>query len=90
MSTVGDLYAERQGYFRQNGLKVDVKPGGPEHDALKELELGHAQFGVASADQVLRAGQGVAWSSSWPSSSRSTRCTGSTGQTAPRSPVQRT
>jgi len=55
VSTVGDLYAERQGYFRQNGLQVNVKPGGPEHDALKELELGHAQFGVASADQVLRA-----------------------------------
>jgi NitT/TauT family transport system substrate-binding protein len=54
-STVGDLYAERQGYFRQGGLKVNVKPGGPEFDALKELELGHSQFGVASADQVLRA-----------------------------------
>ncbi len=55
VSTVGDLYAERQGYFRQAGLTVEVKPGGPEFDALKELELGHAQFGVASADQVLRA-----------------------------------
>jgi NitT/TauT family transport system substrate-binding protein len=55
VSSVGDLYAERRGYFQQAGLKVDVKPGGPEFDALKELELGHAQFGVASADQVLRA-----------------------------------
>lgn len=55
VSTVGDLYAERHGYFRESSLKVNVKPGGPEHDALKELELGHAQFGVASADQVLRA-----------------------------------
>jgi len=55
VSTVGDLYAERRGYFQQAGLKVDVRPGGPEFDALKELELGHAQFGVASADQVLRA-----------------------------------
>jgi NitT/TauT family transport system substrate-binding protein len=55
VSSVGDLYAERRGHFRQAGLKVDVKPGGPEFDALKELELGHAQFGVASADQVLRA-----------------------------------
>ena len=54
-STVGDLYAEARGYFTRNGLKVNVKPGGPERDALKELELGHAQFGVASADQVLRA-----------------------------------
>lgn len=55
VSTVGDLYAEAQGYFARSGLKVTVKPGGPERDALKELELGHAQFGVASADQVLRA-----------------------------------
>jgi NitT/TauT family transport system substrate-binding protein len=55
VSTVGDLYAGAQGYFARNGLKVNVKPGGPEHDALKELELGHAQFGVASADQVFRA-----------------------------------
>jgi len=55
VSTVGDLYADAQGYFARNGLKVNVKPGGPERDALKELELGHAQFGVASADQVFRA-----------------------------------
>ena len=55
VSTIGDLYAEAQGYFVRSGLKVNVKPGGPERDALKELELGHAQFGVASADQVLRA-----------------------------------
>lgn len=55
VSTVGDLYADAQGYFARSGLKVHVKPGGPERDALKELELGHAQFGVASADQVLRA-----------------------------------
>jgi NitT/TauT family transport system substrate-binding protein len=55
VSTIGDLYAEAQGYFARSGLKVNVKAGGPERDALKELELGHAQFGVASADQVLRA-----------------------------------
>ena len=55
VSTVGDLYADAHGYFERNGLKVHVKPGGPERDALKELELGHAQFGVASADQVFRA-----------------------------------
>jgi NitT/TauT family transport system substrate-binding protein len=55
VSTVGDLYADTQGYFAREGLKVNLKPGGPERDALKELELGHAHFGVASADQVLRA-----------------------------------
>jgi len=54
-SVVGDLFADDSGYFAKNGLKVTVKPGGPEKDAIKELELGHAQFGVASADQVIRA-----------------------------------
>ncbi len=55
VSSVGDLYADVHGYFAREGLAVTVKPGGPERDALKEIELGHAHFGVASADQVLRA-----------------------------------
>jgi NitT/TauT family transport system substrate-binding protein len=55
ISVVGDLYTNDRGLFTKNGLKVTVKPGGPEKDAIKELELGHAQFGVASADQVIRA-----------------------------------
>ena len=55
ISVVGDLYALDSGLFTKYGLTVDVKPGGPEKDAIKELELGHAQFGVASADQVIRA-----------------------------------
>jgi NitT/TauT family transport system substrate-binding protein len=55
MSTVGDLAAESNGIFKASGFTVDVKAGGPERDALRELELGHAQFGVASADQVIRA-----------------------------------
>jgi len=55
ISVVGDLWAVAQGNFERNGLKVTVKPGGPEKDAIKELEIGHAQFGVASADQVIRA-----------------------------------
>ena len=55
VSVVGDLYTHDSGLFTKNGLSVTVKPGGPEKDAIKELELGHAQFGVASADQVIRA-----------------------------------
>lgn len=55
ISVVGDLYSDVNGIFAENGLKVTVKEGGPERDAIKELELGHAQFGVASADQVIRA-----------------------------------
>jgi NitT/TauT family transport system substrate-binding protein len=55
ISVVGDLWADAHGNFARHGLKVNVKPGGPEKDAIKELEIGHAQFGVASADQVIRA-----------------------------------
>lgn len=54
-SVVGDLYADVQGVFARHGLRVSIKEGGPERDAVKEIELGYAQFGVASADQVIRA-----------------------------------
>lgn len=54
-SVVGDLFAFDQGFFLKKGLSVNVKAGGPERDAIRELELGHATFGVASADQVIRA-----------------------------------
>ena len=52
MSTVGDLYAAADDCFRTAGLDVVIKAGGPERDAIRELELGQAQFGVASADQA--------------------------------------
>jgi len=55
MSTAGDLVADQQGHFKAEGLAVTIKPGGPERDAIRELELGYADFGVASADQVIRA-----------------------------------
>lgn len=54
-SVVGDLYADVQGIFAAGGLDVSVKAGSPERDAIKELELGYAQFGTASADQVILA-----------------------------------
>ncbi len=54
-SVVGDLYADANGFFKTRGLDVTVKEGGPERDAIRELELGYAHFGVASADQVIRA-----------------------------------
>ncbi len=54
-SVVGDLYADAHRFFSAEGLSVVVKEGGPERDAIRELELGRAQFGVASGDQVIRA-----------------------------------
>jgi NitT/TauT family transport system substrate-binding protein len=55
VSVVGALYAESHHLFEKAGLDVEVKAGGPERDAIRELELGYASFGEASADQVLRA-----------------------------------
>ena len=55
VSVVGALYAEDHQLFEQAGLTVEVKAGGPERDAIRELELGYADFGEASADQILRA-----------------------------------
>jgi NitT/TauT family transport system substrate-binding protein len=54
-SVIGDIYADAHQYFKNAGLDVEVKEGGPERDAIRELELGYAQFGIASADQVIRA-----------------------------------
>jgi NitT/TauT family transport system substrate-binding protein len=54
-SVVGDIYADAHNIFGAEGLEVTVKEGGPERDAIRELEMGRAQFGVASADQVIRA-----------------------------------
>jgi NitT/TauT family transport system substrate-binding protein len=54
-SVVGDLWADHEGVFQARGLDVTVKAGGTERDAIRELELGYAEFGVASADQVIRA-----------------------------------
>jgi len=54
-SVVGDIYADAHRLFAEQGLQVAVKEGGPERDAIRELEIGRAQFGVASADQVIRA-----------------------------------
>ena len=54
-SVAGDIYADVKGYFKDAGLKVNVREGSPEKNAINELELGYADFGVASADQVIRA-----------------------------------
>jgi NitT/TauT family transport system substrate-binding protein len=54
-SVAGDIFAMEKGFFTAVGLDVTVKEGSPEKDAIKELELGYADFGVASADQVIRA-----------------------------------
>lgn len=55
VSVAGEIWAKQSGIFKKNGLDVELKEGGLEHNAIKDIELGRADFGVASADQVLRA-----------------------------------
>lgn len=55
VSVIGDIYAMEKGFFNKAKLDVRIKEGGPERNAIRELELGQALFGVASADQVIRA-----------------------------------
>ncbi len=54
-SVAGDIYADKAGYFAAQGLRVKIREGSPEKNAINELELGRAEFGVASADQIIRA-----------------------------------
>lgn len=54
-SVAGDIYADEHGYFTEAGINVKVKEGGPGKNAINELELGQSHFGVASADQIIRA-----------------------------------
>jgi len=51
----GSLYANANGLFHAEGLNVSIRPGGVERDAITELEMGRAQFGVATGDQIIRA-----------------------------------
>ncbi len=55
MSVAGDIYARDAGFFAKEGLDVDLMEGGVGKDAIRDLETGRAEFGVASADQVIRA-----------------------------------
>ena len=54
-SFAGELYAQKQGLFKKNGLKVSIKEGGIQQNAIQDLLLGRAQFAIASADQIIRA-----------------------------------
>ena len=55
VGAAGDIYADKGGYFAAQGVQVTIKEGSPEKNAINELELGRAEFGVASADQVILA-----------------------------------
>lgn len=52
-----------QGYYRDAGLDVTIRPGGPKAqipiDAVREVTEGRAQFGVGTMQLVIRRAQGL-------------------------------
>jgi ABC-type nitrate/sulfonate/bicarbonate transport system substrate-binding protein len=51
------LVAAEKGLYAKNGLKVDIRPGGPGIDAIKSVSLGEDDIGLASYAQILIARQ---------------------------------
>src|SRR5881396_2937697 len=52
----GGIYAAREGgAFGRHNLDVDIKPGGAGAPTWQQVASGQAQFGVASADEVVIA-----------------------------------
>jgi ABC-type nitrate/sulfonate/bicarbonate transport system substrate-binding protein len=52
-----------QGYYREAGFDVTIRPNGvrgqPSVDAVREVAEGHAQFGTGSMQLVIRRAQGL-------------------------------
>ncbi|MBP3952445.1 ABC transporter substrate-binding protein [Bacillus suaedae] len=56
----GFFAADSKGYFEENGLEVEIEPGGPQVSSIQIVASGQAQFGLAHADQlVIARNQGI-------------------------------
>ncbi|MGA1837743.1 ABC transporter substrate-binding protein [Herbiconiux sp. 11R-BC] len=53
----GSYVAEKEGYYAQNGVSVDILPGGPNVDSMAAVASGQADIGTANADTVAQANQ---------------------------------
>ena len=51
----GFYVAKEKGYYKSEGLDVNIQPGGPDFPAVQMVTGGNEQFGVTGADQILIA-----------------------------------
>ena len=51
--------AQAQGYYRQAGLDVTIREGGPGIDSVKEVSAGRADFGIGTSALVVDRYRGV-------------------------------
>jgi ABC-type nitrate/sulfonate/bicarbonate transport system substrate-binding protein len=49
----GYYAARERGYYRDAGLDVEIREGGPDVDAMKAVEGGKADFGVCTTSILL-------------------------------------
>lgn len=52
---IGTLVAKEAGYFKKQGLDVEILPGGFEADPIKLVAAGSNDFGITGAEQLLQA-----------------------------------
>ena len=55
----GYYAALEQGFYRDAGLDVEIREGGPDVDVAKALAAGQVDFGVCSSSVLLDASLGV-------------------------------
>jgi signal transduction histidine kinase len=55
----GYYAAQAQGYYRDAGLEVNILEAEPGIDVVKELETGHAQYGVGDSSLLLARRKGA-------------------------------
>jgi len=53
--SAGEIVASTTGLCEKEGLKCNIKPGGPDFDSIKLVAAGEDDYGVTSADQLILA-----------------------------------
>jgi ABC-type nitrate/sulfonate/bicarbonate transport system substrate-binding protein len=53
----GSYVADSEGYYADNGVDVDILPGGPDVDSMAAVASGQADIGMGNADTVARANE---------------------------------
>lgn len=51
----GEVTAIEKGFFKEEGLDVELRPGGREFDAIRTVPAGSDDIGVSSPDQIIMA-----------------------------------
>lgn len=51
----GFYYAEKAGFYKNEGINIKLNPGGVDFPAIKMVASGSEQFGVTGADQIILA-----------------------------------